>query len=156
MNTLRKHALTLLAIIGFDFSNKTMKIYFMLKMPPTAIREKCESLVKECGFKIESPEIMQKCCDAAHLSYTFSCDSNKVERICFGIVCHNLKEVPVHSHPLMKDFIEKTPLQCEKDKFIYSITFAPKGLYYKIENDYNASTIKHLLLSCQAGIESYN
>lgn len=156
MNNLKKHALTLLAIIGFDFSNNTMNIYFMLKQPPTATREKCEALVKECGFKVESQEIMEKCAQAVHLSYTFSWASDKVERICFGMATDNMGQVPVHFHPLMKEFVEKTPLQSEKGKFIYSVTFTPKGLYYKIENDYNASMIKHLLLSCEAGIEVYN
>jgi hypothetical protein len=56
----------------------------------------------------------------------------------------------------MKEFVEKTPLQVEKRKFIYSITFTPKGLYYKIENDYNGTMADFLLLGAKAGLESYN
>ena len=151
-----KHGLSIFSVFAFDFSNKTMNIYFMLRNPATATREKCERIVKECGFEIASKEIMEKCANAAHLSYTFSWDSDKVERVCFGIVCNHFKDVPVHFHPVMKEFVEKTPLQVEKLKFIYSITFTPKGLYYKIENDYNGTMADFLLLGAKAGLESYN
>ena len=98
---------------------------------------------------------MEGCMKAAHLNYTFSWDSDKIERLCFGVSCDNLEDVPVHFHPLMKEFLEKTPLQSESNKAIWGVTFAPNGLYYKIENDYNGTMIDFLAMGCKAGLDTY-
>ncbi|MFX1288974.1 MAG: aromatic prenyltransferase, partial [Promethearchaeota archaeon] len=65
-------------------------------------------------------------------------------------------KVPMHLHPLMKEFIEKTPLQSESNKFIWGVTFTNNGMYYKIENDYNGAMVDFLHMGCKAGLDSYN
>jgi len=151
----KKHGLNIFSVFAFDFSHNTTNIYFMLKQPPKATYENCTSLVEELGFEIASKEIMEACCNAAHLNYTFSWDSEKVERLCFGIAVDDFREVPVHLHPLMKEFVEKTPLQSEKKKFIWGVTFTPKGIYYKIENDYNGTMVDFIAMGCKAGLDYY-
>lgn len=151
----KKHGLTVFGLFAFDFLHKTTNIYFMLQRPSKATYESCVALVEDLGFEKASKEIMEGCCDAAHLNYSFSWDSNKIERLCFGISCDDYKDVPVHLHPLMKEFVEKTPLQCEKKKFIWGATFTPKGMYLKIENDYNGTMADLLLMGCKAGLETY-
>lgn len=149
------HGLTTLALFAFDFLNNTTNIYFMLKNPSTATHEKCKALVEDLGFDAASQEVMEHCCNAAHLNYTFTWDSEKVERLCFGMTCHNAKEVPVHLHPLIKEFVEKSPFQSDIHKFIYGVTFTPDGIYFKIENDYNGTMVDFLLMGAKAGLESY-
>lgn len=150
-----RHGLTSFSLFAFDFSHKTINIYFMLKQPPKATFDNCLALVEELGFKSASKEVMEGCMKAAHLNYTFSWDSEKVERLCFGMSCDDPKEVPVHLHPLMKNFIENTPLQSNSKKAIWGVTFTPNDLYYKIENDYNGTMVDFLAMGCKAGIETY-
>ena len=151
----KKHGLTTLALFAFDFSHNTTNIYFMLKNPSTATYENCRRLVEDLGFEVASKEVMEYCCNAVHLNYSFSWDSEKIERLCFGMACHDAKEVPMHFHPLMKKFIEGSPFQSDIHKFIYGITFTPNGLYYKIENDYNGTMVDFLLMGAKTGLESY-
>ena len=150
-----KHGLTIFSLFAFDFPSKTTNIYFMLRRPSKSTYESCVALVEDLGFKIASKEIMDGCVDAAHLNYTFRWDSDHVERLCFGITCDDYKEIPVHLDPIMKEFVDNTPLQAEKKKFIWGVTFTPNGFYYKIENDYNGTMVDFLLMGCKAGIESY-
>ncbi|MFW9969061.1 MAG: aromatic prenyltransferase [Candidatus Odinarchaeota archaeon] len=154
-NYFKRHGLTTLALFAFDFLHYSTNIYFMLKNPSTATSEKCNALVEDLGFEIASEEVMELCCNAAHLNYTFTWHSQKVERLCFGMVCQNAREVPIHLHPLIKDFVEKSPFQSDIHKFIYGVTFTPKGIYFKIENDYNGTMVDFLLMGAKAGIESY-
>ncbi len=154
-NYFKKHGLDIFSLFAFDFSNKTTNIYFMLSNPENNTLDACKGLVSDLGFTLLSDEIMEKCAQAAHLNYTFSWDSNKVERICFGITCQNADEVPTELHPLIKKFVDTSPFQSEIHKFIYGVTFAPKGIYYKIENDYNGTMVDFLLMGAQAGINSY-
>ncbi len=151
----KKHKLFVFAVFAFDFLHETTNIYFMLRDPSTATPEKCKALVKDIGFEIASEEIMERCCQAAHLNYTFSWDSSRIERLCFGIACHDSKQVPTHFHPLIKKYVEESPFQSEMRKFIYGITFTPNGLYYKIENDYNGTMVDFLFMGAKAGIDSY-
>ncbi|MFX1500632.1 MAG: aromatic prenyltransferase [Promethearchaeota archaeon] len=150
-----RHGLTTFSLFAFDFLHNTTNIYFMLKQPAKSTYDSCIALVTELGFEPASEEVMEGCRNAAHLNYTFSWDSNKVERLCFGITCNDPEEIPVYLHPLMKEFVERTPLQSDSHKFIWGATFSQKGFYYKIENDYNGTMVDFLAMGCKAGLESY-
>ncbi len=150
-----KHGLTAFSLFAFDFLHKTVNIYFMLKQPPKATYNNCVTLVEELDFEIASKEIMEGCMKAAHIYYTFSWDSDKIERLSFGMSCDSLQEVPVHFHPLMKNFLDGTPLQSDSRKAIWGVSFTNNGLYYKIENDYNGFMIDFLGMGCKAGLETY-
>lgn len=152
----KKHGLTTLALFAFDFSHNTTNIYFMLKNPSTANYENCKGLIEDLGFEVPSKEIIDYCCNAAHLNYTFSWDSEKIERLCFGVACHDVKEVPVHLHPLIQKFVKGSPFQSDTHKFIYGITFTPEGLYYKIESDYNGTMVDFLFMGAKAGLDYYS
>lgn len=127
----------------------------MLKNPSKNSVEACTALVEEIGFEPASKEVMEKCSEAAHLNYTFSWDSDRIQRLCFGMTCDSPEEVPVHLHPLMEKYVEASPFQSEKRKFIYGVTFKPNGRYYKIETDYNGTMADFLLMGAKAGIEAY-
>jgi len=151
----KKHGLTTFALFAFDFMNKTTNLYFMLKQPPKSSYESCIALVEDLGLKVASEDIMKACLTAAHLNFTFNWESEKCERLCFGIGEDDYRNVPVHLHPMMKDFVDKTPLQSEKQKFVWGVTFTPNGVYYKIENDYNGTMVDFIGMGCKAGIEKY-
>ncbi|KKN26200.1 hypothetical protein LCGC14_0877110 [marine sediment metagenome] len=150
-----KHGLTAFSLFAFDFLHKTVNIYFMLKQPPKATYNNCVTLVEDLDFEIASKEIMEGCMKAAHIYYTFSWDSEKIERLCFGMSCDSPQEVPVHFHPLMKKFLDETPLQSDSRKAIWGVSFTSNGLYYKIENDYNGAMVDFLGMGCKAGLEAY-
>jgi hypothetical protein len=65
------------------------------------------------------------------------------------------KEIPVHFHPLMKKFVNETPLQSDSHKFVWGVAFTNNGLYYKIENDYNGTMVDFIGMGCKAGLETY-
>jgi hypothetical protein len=150
-----KHDLTAFSLFAFDFLHKTTNIYFMLKQPPKALYDNCVSLVEELGFKPDIKEAMEGCTKAVHLNYTFTWDSEKIERFCFGIESDDPEEIPTHLHPLMKKFVDETPLQSDSRKFLWGVAFNHKGFYYKIENDYNGAMIDFLGMGCKAGLETY-
>ncbi|GAG93884.1 unnamed protein product, partial [marine sediment metagenome] len=130
-------------------------IYFMLKQPPKVTYGNCVALVEDLGFKLAVKEAMEGCAKAVHLNYTFNWDSEKVERFCFGIEADDPSEIPFHLHPLMKKFVDETPLQSDSRKFLWGVAFNHKGLYYKIENDYNGAMIEFLGMGCKAGLDTY-
>lgn len=155
-NYFHKHGLTAFSLFAFDFLHETMNLYFMLKKPSKSSYKSCLALVEELGFNSASQEVMEACCKAAHLNFTFNWNSNKIKRLCFGITCEDPREVPTHLHPLIDEFLDKTPLQSDSHKFILGVTFTPNGLYYKIENDYNGTMVDFLGMGCKAGLDKFN
>ncbi|MFX1325324.1 MAG: aromatic prenyltransferase [Promethearchaeota archaeon] len=154
-NYFKKHGLTILALFAFDFLHNTTNIYFMLKNPSAANYKSCRGLIEDLGFEVPSKEIINYCCNAAHLNYTFSWASEKIERLCFGVACHDVNKVPVHLHPLIQKFVSRSPFQSDTRKFIYGITFTREGYYYKIESDYNGTMVDFLCIGAKAGLECY-
>jgi hypothetical protein len=150
-----KHGLNAFSLFAFDFLHNTSNIYFMFKQPAQSTYDSCISLVEQLGFKPASREIMEECRKAVHLNYTFNWESDEIERLCFGMACDDPNEVPVHLNPLMKTFIEKTPLQSQSRKYIWGVTFKENGLYYKIENDYNGTMVDFIAMGCKAGLDAY-
>ncbi|MFX0044183.1 MAG: aromatic prenyltransferase, partial [Candidatus Hodarchaeota archaeon] len=148
-----RHGLNIFSVFGLDFLDNTTNVYFMIKDPSKASPEKYESLLKELDFEIASPEVMKKCCNALTIYYTFSWDTERVERICFGIGCPEIGQMPVHFHPLIKKYVENIPNITNIHKFICSITFSRDGLFFKVENDYTESMIDLLSMGAQAGLE---
>lgn len=149
-----KHGLTVFVLFAFDYYHKTVNLYFLIKDPSKIKREKYEALLKDLDFEIALPEVMDRCCEAITIYYTFNWESDIVERVCFGIVCPEGKEqVPVHFHPLMKKFVDNVPIRSEERKFIYSITFTRNGHFFKVENDYNGTMIELLKMGSLAGLD---
>ncbi|MBD3196646.1 MAG: hypothetical protein GF317_16440 [Candidatus Lokiarchaeota archaeon] len=149
-----RHGLNEFVLFALDFYHKTVNIYFLVRDPSKVKPEKYETLLKEVGFEPASREIMEKCTKATTLYYTFNWETNKVERVCFGVLCPEGAEgVPVHFHPIMKEFVEKAPFATDKRTFIYAITFSPEGHFYKIESDYNGTMIEILKMGAQGGLE---
>lgn len=147
-----KFGLSTFSLIGLDFLHNTTNIYVMIKDPSTAKPKKYSALLEELDFDVGSPEVMEKCCDARTIYYTFNWESDEIERVCFGMVCPIKEDVPVQFHPLMEEFVEKVPFASDLHRYIYSIAFSRKGYYFKVENDYNGTMIELLLMSAQAGI----
>jgi len=148
----KKFGLTKFSLIALDFLHKSMNIYFMVKEPKTSSLELYKNILENLNFEINSSEVLEKCCDARTIYFTFNWESEVIERICFGMVCPTKENIPVEFHPLMKEFVEKVPFATENHKFIYSIPFTRKNNYFKIENDYNGTMTELLLMSAQAGI----
>ena len=150
----KKHNLNTFVLFALDYYHKTTNLYFLVKDTANIKRETYEALLEDVGFAIASPEVMDRCCEATTIYYTFNWESEKVERVCFGILCpEGASQVPTHFHPIMKSFVEKVPFAVDKRTFIYSITFTGDDHFFKVENDYNGTMIELLKMGAKAGLD---
>ncbi|TXT67426.1 MAG: hypothetical protein BAJALOKI1v1_100039 [Promethearchaeota archaeon] len=149
-----KHGLHEFVLFALDFYHKTVNLYFLVRDPSKVKPEKYEDLLREVGFEPASREIMEKCTEATTLYYTFDWETDRVERICFGVLCpEGADQVPTHFHPIMEDFVKKAPFATDKRTFIYATTFTPNGHYFKVESDYNGTMIEILKMGAKGGLE---
>ncbi len=133
--------------LGLDFRNKTMNLYF-LENPGNFKPDEIAEMIGDIGLRVPSQEILEYCSRCIPIYFTFSWDSNKIERLCFGVFTLDSSQIPTHLHPLIGDYIKQAPFLSKKHNFVYSFTFARTiDDYVKIENEYIGSVIEHMYRS---------
>ena len=147
-----KYNLLDFSLFALDFRNLTTNLYFMVPEPGIYSPEKIAGIIGDVDLTVPSEELLMRCSKAATIYPTFSSDSDRIERICFGMVAYQPNEVPTHLHPVLEHFAEHAPFQSEKRRFIYSVTPSRRGEYIKIENDYTGSMIDQMMMGAHAGL----
>ncbi|MCK4816544.1 hypothetical protein KA005_12315, partial [bacterium] len=149
-NYFSKYGLIDFSLFALDFRQKTTNVYFMVDKPGKFPPEKIARMIGDLDFEVPRQEILGYCSEALTIYPTFSWSSDRMERLCFGMVAPNSSSVPTHLHPLIENYVEQAPILSEKRMFIYSITPSRSGDYIKIENDYTGSMIDQMTLGSQA------
>jgi hypothetical protein len=125
-------------LMGVDFRNKSINIYFFAHEIQGFSPEAVVGMIRDLGFTVPSEEIVQHCARSLPIYFTFTWDSPRAERLCF--CTHAEKEnVPVHLDPVIKQYVEGAPVLNQEGLFIYNITLARDGDFFKIENDYTGT-----------------
>jgi radical SAM protein with 4Fe4S-binding SPASM domain len=145
-----KYNLGIFSLFAVDFSRRTVNIYFMLNKPGIFSESQIAGMFGDLGFKIPTKEILNYCSNAFTLYYTFSWDSDRVERICFGIAASDPTRVPTHLDPVIERYVAQAPILSANRRFIFSVTEGLNENYIKIESDYTGSMIELLTFGAHA------
>lgn len=144
-----RHGLTSLGLFGFDFTHRTTNLYFMIKRPEARDYAK---LLAELGFVPDRPDALAACAPAHVLYYSFSWDADTVQRVCFAVVCDDRSQVPTHLDPLVNKCVASPAFMRGDQKCIYSVVWAPRGHYFKIDNDYSGTMATDLVEAGAVGV----
>jgi len=134
-----KYDLRYVSLFAMDYRHKTTNMYFMVKEPGLFPPAKIIGMIEDLGFNAPTDELLEHCSRAVTIYYTFSWDSPKVERICFGTIAPKPSLIPTHLHPLLERYVAQAPCLSKDRVFIHSVTLARNGSFIKIENDYTGS-----------------
>jgi len=127
-----------LSLFALDYRNRTVNLYFM-RAPGSFSTGRLAELIGELGFEVPGEELLQHCTRSVPIYFTFTWDSPRVERLCFGVITSGPGQVPTHFHPLIERYTAGVPFATESRKFIYSVTLSRGEAFIKIENDYNGA-----------------
>jgi hypothetical protein len=145
-----KYGLDVFGLFGFDFVHRTTNLYFMIKHPE-APRDYAE-LLADVSFTPDLPEALEACRPAHVLYYSFSWDADTVQRVCFAVVCEDKSQVPVHFDPLIGKCVAEPAFMKGGERCIYSVVWAPRGHYFKIDNDYSGTMAADLVAAGVVGV----
>ncbi len=145
-----RHGLDSFGLFGFDFVHRTTNLYFMIKHPE-APRD-YRALLADLAYQPDLPEALDACRPAHVLYYSFSWDSDRAERVCFAIVCENRRQIPTHFDPLIGKCAADSTFMKGGEKCIYSVVWAPRGHYFKIDNDYSGTMATDLVEAGVVGV----
>ena len=148
----QKYDLTVFHLFALDYLKKTLNLYFMVKEQGKFPSEKVAGMLRDLNFKVPTQEVLEHCSQAITIYYTFTWDSPRVERVCFGVIAPELNQIPTHLHPLIKKYVEQAPILIPNRLFIYGLTFAPTSDYIKVENDYSGSMAELMTHGAQAEV----
>jgi hypothetical protein len=124
------------SLIGIDYRNKTLNIYF--GDPPAAIfeRENIKAMLSEIGMPEPSEEMLGLGEVSFGIYVTLSWDSPRIERICFAVMTTDLLGLPVPVDPKIQQFAREYPCAAAERRFVYAVTVSPKGEYNKLQSYY--------------------
>jgi hypothetical protein len=131
-----KHDLKYVSLFALDYVSKSVNIYFM-KRPGTLSPTGVTGMLEDAGLTVPEAAVFEHCLRGATIYPTFTWESDKIERMCFGAIAPVPEMVPTHLDPLIARYVANVPFACPQHLFIYSITTSRNGSFIKIENDYN-------------------
>lgn len=131
----RRFGLRDVNLIGFDFRRRSFNLYFALGQDQTFTPGLLVDLLDDLGFEIPPTEELEYITQTRAVYYTFTWDSDEVQRFCFTTVIPK-DYVPTHMHPVIERFVSGVPFISDPPMFIMCPTYARDGNYIKIENDY--------------------
>ena len=139
------------SLIGIDYPNKTLNVYFLGAPAESRAPEAVRSMLREFGLSEPSAQMLTLAQQATGYYTTLSWDSSKVERITFAVVVPDLAALStrVDIEPKIDKFARNAPYTYRPAdrKGIYGVTSSPRGEYYKLQSWYQLTPHMLKLLS---------
>jgi len=135
------HDLKTVSVFGADYLSNTMNIYFMIFDNSLFPKNKIAKMLKDLNLFIPTNDILERCSNNITIYFTFNWETEKVQRICFGMVAENKSELPNNLGEELQEFVDNPPIFRNTRRFIYSISMSEKTYFTKIEPDYTGTMI---------------
>lgn len=123
-------------LLGIDYRNKTVNVYFGEQPPECFEPETIRSMIREVEQTEPSEQMLELGQQAFGIYVTLNWDSPKLERICFAVATADPTELPVRLDPRIERFVRHVQSSEGGGKFVYAVASSPDGEYYKLQSYY--------------------
>ncbi|WP_327117525.1 aromatic prenyltransferase [Nocardia sp. NBC_01730] len=118
-------------LLGIDYHNKTMNVYFP-GLPADCFEPRAiVSLHRDAGLPDPSDQFLSLTEKAFDIYATISWESPRIERLCFPVITPDPTTLPVRIGPRFEQLVDKVPFSTTDRRFTYSATSSPQGESYK-------------------------
>lgn len=132
---LRELGLDAATIVGADFINASINLYFRPSRPSHSTGELVTKACEHLGFRPPSIVAQAHAARTGCIGVTYGWESAAIERICFYVPGFTRDSVPDHD-PLLRRFAAEVPALVDDPHFIVGWSHGSRGTYLKIEDDY--------------------
>ncbi|MFF0199778.1 aromatic prenyltransferase [Streptomyces sp. NPDC005017] len=141
-------------LLGIDYRNKTVNIYFGEQPAECFEPEAIRSMLAEAGQAAPTERMIALGRKAFGIYVTVSWDAPRLERICFAVATANPLELGVPIDPRIERFVEHVRASQTNRKFVYAVASQPDGEYYKLQSYYRwADEVMDIMQLSDAAIE---
>jgi hypothetical protein len=123
-------------MVGIDYHNKTVNIYFGEQPAECFEPEAIRSMLRDSGQAEPTERMIALGKQAFGIYVTISWDSPQLERICFAVATSNPLELGVPIDPKIEGFVRHMQASRSSRKFVYAVASLPEGEYYKLQSYY--------------------
>lgn len=129
------------SLIGIDYPHKTVNVYFGSAPSECFKPETMLSMLREIGLPDPSEQMLKLGQEAFGIYVTLNWDSLKIERICFAVMTPDPMSLPTRLEAQIEQFIRNVPYNYDAAdrRFVYAVTSAATGEYYKLQSYYQWS-----------------
>jgi hypothetical protein len=128
-------------LIGIDYHHRTVNVYVGEPPAECLTPEAVSSMLRDLGMPDPSEQLLTLSQRAFGVYATLSWDSATIERITFAVMTPDPTTLPVRIEPKIERFVKSAPYAVDPAdaadrKFVYAVSSAPDGEYYKLQSYY--------------------
>ena len=132
---LRELGLDSATIVGADFVNASINVYFRQSRRSHSTGELLVEACARLGFPAPSTAAQEHAARAGCIAFTYGWESPSIDRICFYVPGFT-RQSELMGEPLLQRFARGVPALVDDPRFIVGWSHGAKGTYLKIEDDY--------------------
>ncbi len=136
----QRYGLTKTNIIASDLRNNSMNIYFINDQDMHRDPQLYADLLDELGFSVPDADMLAKIATTPSIVFTYSWDSNEIERFCAYVPTPDLAHAPFDRAPMLETYLNAVPSQTPgRPLAIFGYTYGRHSDYIKLETDYSGT-----------------
>lgn len=124
------------SLVGLDYRHTTVNIYFGELSDRCREPETIRSMLHEIELPDPSENVLKLGQQAFGIYATLSWNSAKIERISFAVMTPHPTALSVRLEPEIEQFVNSAPCAVANRRFVYAVSLAPDGEYYKLQSYY--------------------
>jgi 6-linalyl-2-O,3-dimethylflaviolin/7-geranyloxy-5-hydroxy-2-methoxy-3-methylnaphthalene-1,4-dione synthase len=141
----KTYDLRLFSLFAIDYWHKTMNIYFPVKKPGAYPPDRVAEMIADLGCQVPDDEELALNAQTGIIYLTFSWDSDRCERLSFGVPHVPKAQFPTHLDPVFARLFDDTPVRADEARGAFMTAYAPDNRdYLKIEIDYTGTMFNAL------------
>lgn len=153
---LARYGLNHFSLFAFDFFEKCIEMYFMVKDPVQVTPQQYHNLLREFAICNEDSELLGYCANASIISFRFSWQRDRVDKVGFAVLSKDKFGIPDQFHPLLESIVDgSSSIRDSAGGYVIGIAFAPEGLHFRIEKDYSGTMMDCIKRAVDAGVTLY-
>lgn len=123
-------------LLGIDYSNRTVNIYFGEPPAGGIAPESVRSMLREIDQAEPTEQVLQLGRQAFGVYVTLNWDSPVIERICFAVATTDPFGLSVELDDRIELFVRHVQRADPHTKFVYAVASQPDGAYFKLQSYY--------------------
>jgi 6-linalyl-2-O,3-dimethylflaviolin/7-geranyloxy-5-hydroxy-2-methoxy-3-methylnaphthalene-1,4-dione synthase len=149
---LKSHGMNRIFMLGFDFEHQQLNLYVLIRNSRRLASDKLLAMMNDLQIPTPPTPLLEHCGHARAVVFSFSWQSDRVERICFTSLYAKDAPLPSIVPSTVVEKLKKAGFCRDKDAFLLGVLFDAAQHWFQLECDFEGALSRELLRGALAGV----